>query len=275
MKKVYDYSWQDGKRLTVGKKPLIMGILNGTPDSFSDGGKYNSEAKAVAHLQEMTAEGADIVDVGVESTRPGHVQISTDEEIRRMEEILLPVLKEAKVPISVDTYRAATADFALSKGAHILNDIWGLTYDGEIAQVAAAYRVPVIIMHNQKDEKYHDIIEDMKAFFDNSINIALKNGIEEKNIWLDPGIGFGKNVEQNIYVLQNLEKLIREDFPFLLAPSRKRYLGALLQGIAADRRDVGTLATCLKGYTQGVDIFRVHNVEVHQQGFAVWQALEK
>lgn len=271
MKRIYNF--KKGKKLIIEKEPLIMGILNGTPDSFSDGGKYNTTKSAISHLKKMEKEGADIVDVGVESTRPGHTQISTKEEIARMKEILLPVIDEAKVPISVDTYRAETADFALSSGADILNDIWGLTYDSEIPKVAAKYNVPVIIMHNKNTEEYEDIILEMERFFDRSINIALKNGIKKENIWLDPGIGFGKNVEQNIFVLKNLHILVRDDFPFLLAPSRKRFLGYLLDDAPFLNRDIGTLSACIDGYFKGANIFRVHNVKIHKEGFKVINSL--
>ena len=196
-----NYQWSDGKTLELNDKTLIMGILNGTPDSFSDGGKYNTPEKAVAHAREMIAQGADIIDLGVESTRPGHTHISVAEEISRMEQLLGPVLEASTVPVSIDTYRAETADYALSHGAHILNDIWGLRYDRDIAAVAAKHNVPVIIMHNQNDTNYSDIIEDMKAFFFASVDIALKEGIKPQNIWLDPGIGFGKTGAQNIGVV--------------------------------------------------------------------------
>uniref|UniRef100_UPI00402AEE65 dihydropteroate synthase n=1 Tax=Veillonella magna TaxID=464322 RepID=UPI00402AEE65 len=178
------YKWSDGKQLQLEDSTLIMGILNGRPDSFSDGGRYNTTKAAVAHAKEMIAQGADVIDVGVESTRPGHTQISVDEEIERMKAILEPVLAVSTVPVSIDTYRAKSAEYALSKGAHILNDIWGLRYDRDMAAVAAQYNVPVIIMHNQNDTNYGDIIEDMKAFFFASVDIALKEGIKPQNIWL-------------------------------------------------------------------------------------------
>ena len=172
MFKKRNYTWNDGKTLTLQDKTLIMGILNGTPDSFSDGGKYNTVETAVAHAVDMIAQGADVIDLGVESTRPGHTQLTVKEELERLEMLLPPVLEASTVPVSVDTYRAETAEFALSKGAHILNDIWGLQYDSDIAAVAAAYKVPVIIMHNAVSNEYDDIIEDMKAFFFSSIDKA-------------------------------------------------------------------------------------------------------
>lgn len=267
------YKWSDGKQLQLDDSTLIMGILNGTPDSFSDGGRYNTTEAAVAHAKEMIAQGADVIDVGVESTRPGHTQISVDEEIERMKAILEPVLDVSTVPISIDTYRAKSAEYALSKGAHILNDIWGLRYDRDMAAVAAQYNVPVIIMHNQNDTNYGDIIEDMKAFFFASVDIALKEGIKPQNIWLDPGIGFGKTGAQNIEVLQRLGEITAYEYPVLLAPSRKRFIGTILNDIPANQRDEGTVAACITGIIQGVDMVRVHNVDMHKKALTVADVL--
>ena len=273
MFKYRKYNWQDGKQLELKDRTLIMGILNGTPDSFSDGGRYNTSDTAVAHAKEMIAQGADIIDVGVESTRPGHTQISVADEIERMKEILLPVLEASTVPVSVDTYRAETADFALSHGAHILNDIWGLKYDKDMAAVAAKYDVPVIIMHNQNGTDYDDIIDDMKAFFFSSVDLALKEGVKPQNIWLDPGIGFGKDYVQNVEVIQRLGEITVYEYPVLLAPSRKRFIGTILNDIPADQRDEGTVAACITGMIQGVDMVRVHNVEMHKRAITVTDVL--
>lgn len=267
------YKWSDGKQLQLDDSTLIMGILNGTPDSLSDGGRYNTTEAAVAHAKEMIAQGADVIDVGVESTRPGHTQISVDEEIERMKAILEPVLDVSTVPVSIDTYRAKSAEYALSKGAHILNDIWGLRYDRDMAAVAAQYNVPVIIMHNQNDTNYGDIIEDMKAFFFASVDIALKEGIKPQNIWLDPGIGFGKTGAQNIEVLQRLGEITAYEYPVLLAPSRKGFIGTILNDIPADQRDEGTVAICITGIIQGVDMVRVHNVDMHKKALTVADVL--
>lgn len=273
MFKYRKYNWQDGKQLELKDRTLIMGILNGTPDSFSDGGRYNTSDTAVAHAKEMIAQGADIIDVGVESTRPGHTQISVADEIERMKEILLPVLEASTVPVSVDTYRAETADFALSHGAHILNDIWGLKYDKDMAAVATKYDVPVIIMHNQNGTDYDDIIDDMKAFFFSSVDLALKEGVKPQNIWLDPGIGFGKDYVQNVEVIQRLGEITVYEYPVLLAPSRKRFIGTILNDIPADQRDEGTVAACITGMIQGVDMVRVHNVEMHKRAITVADVL--
>ena len=273
MFKYRKYNWQDGKQLELKDRTLIMGILNGTPDSFSDGGRYNTSDAAVAHAKEMIEQGADIIDVGVESTRPGHTQISVAEEIERMKDILLPVLEVATIPVSVDTYRAETADFALSHGAHILNDIWGLKYDKDMAAVAAKYDVPVIIMHNQNTTDYDDIIDDMKAFFFSSVDLALKEGVKPQNIWLDPGIGFGKDYAQNVEVIQRLGEITVYEYPVLLAPSRKRFIGTILNELPAEERDEGTVATCITGMIQGVDMVRVHNVEMHKRAITVADVL--
>ena len=273
MFKYRKYNWQDGKQLELKDRTLIMGILNGTPDSFSDGGRYNTSDAAVAHAKEMIEQGADIIDVGVESTRPGHTQISVAEEIERMKDILLPVLEVSTIPVSVDTYRAETADFALSHGAHILNDIWGLKYDKDMAAVAEKYDVPVIIMHNQNTTDYDDIIDDMKAFFFSSVDLALKEGVKPQNIWLDPGIGFGKDYAQNVEVIQRLGEITVYEYPVLLAPSRKRFIGTILNELPADQRDEGTVATCITGMIQGVDMVRVHNVEMHKRAITVADVL--
>lgn len=275
MFKYRKYNWQDGKQLELKDRTLIMGILNGTPDSFSDGGRYNTSDTAVAHAKQMIEHGADIIDVGVESTRPGHTQISVADEIERMKEILLPVLEVSTVPVSVDTYRAETAEFALSHGAHILNDIWGLKYDKDMAAVAAKYDVPVIIMHNQNHTNYDDIIDDMKAFFFSSVDLALKEGVKPQNIWLDPGIGigFGKDYAQNVEVIQRLGEITVYEYPVLLAPSRKGFIGTILNDIPADQRDEGTVATCITGMIQGVDMVRVHNVEMHKRAITVADVL--
>lgn len=273
MFKYRKYNWQDGKQLELKDRTLIMGILNGTPDSFSDGGRYNTSDTAVAHAKQMIEHGADIIDVGVESTRPGHTQISVAEEIERMKDILLPVLDVCTIPVSVDTYRAETADFALSHGAHILNDIWGLKYDKDMAAVAAKYDVPVIITHNQNTTDYDDIIDDMKAFFFSSVDLALKEGVKPQNIWLDPGIGFGKDYAQNVEVIQRLGEITVYEYPVLLAPSRKRFIGTILNELPADQRDEGTVATCITGMIQGVDMVRVHNVEMHKRAITVADVL--
>ena len=267
------YTWKDGKTLFLNNETLMMGILNGTPDSFSDGGQYNSVEGAVEHTLSMIRDGANVIDLGVESTRPGFTPLSVDEEIARLEELLQPVLDASTVPVSIDTYHAKTADYAMGKGAHIMNDIWGFHYDKDMAAVAAKHQVPVIIMHNSNDTNYGDIIEDMKAFFFAAVDVALKEGVQPQNIWLDPGIGFGKTADQNIEVMQRLGEITAYEYPVLLAPSRKRFIGEILGGVPAENRDEGTVAACITGVFQGVDMVRVHNVLMHKRALAVTDAL--
>ncbi len=270
------YTWCDGKRLEVTAKTLIMGILNVTPDSFSDGGRWNTAEKAQSHTREMTDAGADIIDVGAESTRPGGQPLTAEEEIERMKIFLPVVLGESSVPVSVDTYHWKTADYALHAGAHMMNDIWGLQYDhGEMAEVAGCHQVPVIVMHNKADTNYNgDVIEEMKIFFDKSLDIALQAGVKEENIILDPGIGFGKDGNQNMEVLRRLDELVRAfPCPWLLGVSRKRFIGAILD-LPAEERDEGTGAVGLWGIHKGCSILRVHNVPVAVRTAKVWDALK-
>ena len=262
MYKRRQYTWSDGKSLRLFDHTLIMGILNGTPDSFSDGGLHNTPEAAVTWTKQMIQDGADVIDLGVESTRPGCTPLSADEEIERLSVLLDPVLEASSV-----------ADYAFSKGAHILNDIWGLHYDPDMAAVAAKYRVPVIIMHNSNDTNYDDIIEDMKAYFFSAVDKALKEGVQPQNIWLDPGIGFGKTEEQNIEVLQRLGEITAYEYPVLLAPSRKRFIGSMLGGLPPEERDEGTVAACITGVFQGIDMVRVHNVLMHKRALAVADGL--
>lgn len=270
------YTWCDGKRLEVTAKTLIMGILNVTPDSFSDGGRWNTAEKAQSHTREMTDAGADIIDVGAESTRPGGQPLTAEEEIERMKIFLPVVLRESSVPVSVDTYHWKTADYVLHAGAHMMNDIWGLQYDhGEMAEVAGCHQVPVIVMHNKADTNYNgDVIEEMKIFFDKSLDIALQAGVKEENIILDPGIGFGKDGNQNMEVLRRLDELVRAfPCPWLLGVSRKRFIGAILD-LPAGERDEGTGAAGLWGIHKGCSILRVHNVSMAVRMAKVWDALK-
>lgn len=270
------YTWKDGKQLEVKNKTLIMGILNVTPDSSSDGGIWNTKENAVLHTKDMIADGADVIDVGAESTRPGCEMLTAEEEIDRLKMFLPFVLPVSTVPVSVDTYHWKTADYMLNAGAHIVNDVWGFQYDrGEMAKVAASYDVPVILMHNQLTEEYsNDIIEDLKCFLQKSVNIALKAGVKEKNIILDPGIGFAKDVNQNLEILQRLDELTKAfPYPWLLGASRKRLVGALLN-VPAKERDIGTGAIHLWGVLKGCSILRVHDVKTAAQLSKVWDILK-
>lgn len=271
------YTWRDGKKLVlIPGHASIMGILNVTPDSFSDGGTWNTENASVKHTLDMIHDGAEIIDIGAESTRPGGTALSPEDEWDRLSNFLPGILHVTTVPISVDTYHWQVARKAMAAGAHMMNDIWGFQYDdGEMAEVAAEFGVPVIIMHNQEDTNYKgDIIECMKAFFDKSIDIGLKKGVREENIILDPGIGFGKDGKQNIEVLKRLGELTGTfELPWLLGVSRKRFIGAVL-GTEAKDRDEGTAAVTIWGIEKGCAIHRVHNVRMVKRMCTMWEALE-
>lgn len=260
---VRHYHWKDGKSLTVGKRTLVMGVLNYTPDSFSDGGKWSNVDVALKHMEEMVADGADIIDIGAESSRPGFTPISAAEEIARLETILPRLVAACPVPISVDTYKAETAEYAMSTGAHIMNDIWGLQYapePGKMAAVAAKYGVPVVVMHNQEGTEYDDIIEDMKRFFIRSAIIADQAGMSQDQIITDPGIGFGKDFDQNVYVMKHLQELTALPYPMLLGTSRKGFIGKILDLPVTERME-GTGTTCVAGVLAGCTIVRVHDVK--------------
>jgi dihydropteroate synthase len=246
------------------ERTYIMGILNVTPDSFSDGGKYTSLEKALSHAVNMEKDGADIIDIGGESTRPGHTPLSTEEEIERVVPVIQAVREKISIPISVDTYKAETARAALEAGADMINDIWGAKKDPEIANVAAEYDVPIILMHNRKEEEAHysNIIDDMKRDLEESIDIALTAGVRKENIILDPGLGFAKSMEEHLYVMNHLEEFHTLGYPILLATSRKRFIGHVLD-LPPDERDIGTGATTCLGITKGIQMMRVHNVKLN------------
>lgn len=247
--------------LEIGKRTLVMGILNVTPDSFSDGGQFNSVSQGLNHAIAMIKANADIIDVGGESTRPGSETVEAKEEIKRV----VPVIEELKryinKPISVDTYKASVARAALEVGANIINDVWGLQKDPEIADVAAEFDVPVIIMHNQEGTDYDkDIMASMIDFFKKSLYIAKAAGIKDEKIILDPGIGFGKTVQQNLEVMNRLEELHVLGYPLLLGISRKSIIGKTLDLPAHDRLE-GTIALNAIGIQKGVEIIRVHDIK--------------
>ena len=249
------------KEIILGERTLVMGILNVTPDSFSDGGRYNNLDSAMKQAERLISEGADIIDVGGESTRPGHIQITSEEEISRVVPIIEKISKNLDTIISIDTYKYDVAKEAIKVGANIINDIWGLQYDnGEMAELVKKSNLPIIVMHNQNDEIYSkDIMLVLREFFEKTFKIADKYGIDRDTIILDPGLGFGKNVEQNIEVLSRLNEL--KDMGFiLLGASKKRFIGKLLNDLPFDERVEGTVATTVIGIERGVDIVRVHNV---------------
>ncbi|MBR1760794.1 MAG: dihydropteroate synthase [Schwartzia sp.] len=261
------YRFRDGKRLILGERTLVMGILNVTPDSFSDGGQWDTPEKALLHARQMVEDGADIIDVGAESSRPGFVPISAAEEIKRLRPFLETLLPNLPVPVSVDTFKAETAAMAAELGVHLLNDIWGLQYaeePGRMAETAARYDLPVVVMHNQAGTDYgKDLVEAMKDFFKESRRIAQAAGLPEEKLLLDPGIGFGKTAEQNLIVQRRLAELSEWDgkhWPILLGASRKSFIGAAL-GLPVEERMEATGAACVLGIAAGVGVVRVHDVK--------------
>lgn len=246
--------------LDYKKETFIMGILNVTPDSFSDGGKYNSIETAVEHAKRMVADGAKIIDIGGESTRPGYTRISDEEEISRVVPVIKALLKEVPAIISIDTYKSAVARAAIEAGAHMINDIWGAKKDPKIADVAAELKVPIILMHNREEKTYTNYFEEYLSDIAESIQIAKQAGVLEEHIIIDPGIGFVKNLNQSIETMQRLDELVELGYPVLLATSRKRMIGTILN-LPIDERVEGTAATCAYGVMKGCHIVRVHDVK--------------
>lgn len=267
MTAIRKYTFADGKTLTLGERTLVMGILNVTPDSFSDGGRYNTRDAMLHHMEEMVRDGADIIDLGAESSRPGFTPMPAAEEIERLLPFLDALVAECPVPISVDTFKAETAKVAAAHSAHMLNDIWGLQYaaePGAMAKVAADCGLPIVVMHNQAGKAYAgDIIASMQAFFRRSLALAEEAGVKRENIILDPGIGFGKDVAGNLEVLRRQRELLTidgEEYPLLLGTSRKSFIGATLD-LPVEERMEATGATCVLGIERGAGIVRVHDVK--------------
>jgi dihydropteroate synthase len=250
------------KTIQLGKKTCVMGILNVTPDSFSDGGKFDCFESAVEHAFQMAEEGADIIDIGGESTRPGHQAVPAEEEINRVIPIIKALKKDPsfKLPLSIDTYKASVAEAALAGGVEMLNDVWGLKADPDLAAVAARYRVPVCLMHNRKNTDYRDLMADILGELEESVNLALQAGIDEDKIIVDPGIGFGKDLKQNLEVMLHLGDFNNLGFPLLLGTSRKSMIGKTLD-LPVEERIEGTAATVAFGISAGADIVRVHDVK--------------
>jgi dihydropteroate synthase len=261
--------------LSLGR-PAVMGVLNVTPDSFSDGGHFLDPERAIAHARALVADGADILDIGAESTRPygGAVAVSADEEMRRLEPIL-PTVLGLGVPVSIDTMKAEIAAWALDAGAAIANDVWGLQRDDDMARVVAERNVPVIIMHNRAAaDPAIDIIADIAAFFTRSLAIADRAGIARGKIVLDPGIGFGKTPEQSIVALARLAELKRFGLPILVGASRKRFIDSVSPA-PPDRRIGGSIASHLFAVASGAAIIRVHDVAETVQALRVAAAIER
>ncbi|MDW7738582.1 MAG: dihydropteroate synthase [Bacillota bacterium] len=252
-----------GKQLLpIGKRTLVMGILNVTPDSFSDGGQFSAIDEAIKQAYKMALEGADLIDIGGESTRPGSEQVSAEEELRRIMPVIIALKRDKDfiLPISVDTYKAAVAEKALSAGVDMINDVWGLKADSELGKVTAHYDVPICLMHNRNDTNYNDLIFDILTELTDSIEIALEAGVRDENIIIDPGIGFGKDLQQNLEVMHNLGDFCKLGYPLLLGTSRKSMIGKTLN-LPVDDRLEGTAATVALGISAGADIVRVHDVK--------------
>lgn len=248
------------KNFDLGKRTIIMGILNLTPDSFSDGGEFNSIGNALRQVEKLIKEGADIIDIGGESTRPNHTPVTEEEEIRRVIPIIKAIREKYDIPLSIDTYKGKVAEEAIKVGVNLINDVWGLKKDSYMAKVAGKYNIPCCIMHNREDSNYNDdIINVMKKDLRQSIDLAIENGLSKENIILDPGIGFAKSYEDNLDVLNRLEELRDLGYPILLGTSRKSVIGNTLNLPPKERLE-GTLATTALGIVKGCDFIRVHDV---------------
>lgn len=243
-----------------GKKTIVMGILNVTPDSFSDGGKYNSIDQAVSRAKRLVSEGADIIDIGGESTRPGFEAVSIEEEIERVVPVISAIRKELDVPLSIDTYKSAVAEQAILAGANIVNDIWRCKADSQMPEVIAKYQTPVILMHNRDNKEYDDLMTNIIEDLRESISLVEDAGVAKENIWLDPGIGFAKSYEDNLTTMAHLDRLVALGYPVLLGTSRKSFIGMTLD-LEVDERLEGSLATVCYGVQKGCQIVRVHDVK--------------
>jgi len=268
------------------KTPVqLMGIVNVTPDSFSDGGRFVEHGAAIAHARKLVDDGAEFVDIGGESTRPGADLVSVDEELARV----LPIIKGLKDPrvpfdakISIDTRKAAVMSLAIEAGADIINDVSALQYDGDSLDVAARFDGPVILMHGKGDPKtmqnnpvYQDVVGEVREYLKQRIEACEQAGIERWRLVIDPGIGFGKTLQHNLTLLANLDQLSDLGVPLLLGASRKRFIGTLSGEERAERRAPGSIAAALAGVAQGVQILRVHDVKKTRQALDVWLAIEE
>lgn len=250
----------------------VMGILNVTPDSFSDGGKWNDRDRALRHVEEMLAEGADIIDVGGESTRPGYTLLPEEEEIARVVPVIEAVKKAFDVPVSLDTYKSKVASAGIAAGADLINDIWGLKYDEDMAEVIARSGLPCCLMHNRKSTDYRSFIDDVTRELGESLQLAEKAGIAGERIILDPGIGFGKTREQNLEILHHLDALRKLGYPLLLGCSRKSVIGLTLD-LPVEQRLEGTLVTTVIGVMNGCMFVRVHDVKENVRTVKMTEAI--
>ncbi|AAK80868.1 dihydropteroate synthase [Clostridium acetobutylicum] len=260
------------KDFILGERTYIMGILNVTPDSFSDGGKFNNLDNALKHAAKLIEDGADIIDIGGESTRPNHSSVDKNEELERVIPIIEAVSHEFDIPISIDTYKGEVAEAALESGAHLINDVWGFKKDTYMAKVAAKYDVPCCLMHNRENNDYSNFLQDVIDDLKESIDIAINAGVKPENIMIDPGIGFAKDFNQNLLLMNNLEKLNVLNFPILLGTSRKSMIGNILN-LPPNKRVEGTVATSVIGVVKGCDFIRVHDVLENKRACMVADAI--
>lgn len=250
----------------IGKKPYIMGILNVTPDSFSDGGSYRELDAALFHAEEMTENGADLIDVGGESTRPGYTAISPEEEIERVCPVIEAIKKRFDIPVTLDTYKVQVAEAGLSCGADMINDIWGFRNadNSGMAETVARYGAGAVLMHNRTEAAYGNLMQDIVSDLKQSLLIAEEAGVDKDRIILDPGVGFAKNVSENLSVIQHFEELTALGYPLLLGISRKSMIGLTLN-LPKDEREEGTIATSVIGLMKGCSFFRVHDVKKNRR----------
>ena len=257
----------------IGARAIIMGILNLTPDSFSDGGRFQSLDTALAQAKRMVAEGCDIVDVGGESTRPGATPVPEAEELKRVEPILVALAPVLGAPLAIDTYKAAVARRAAELGAILINDVWGLQHDSGMADAVAETETAVVIMHNRRQrDAAIDILSDIRRFFDRSLALAQAAGIPRERIILDPGVGFGKTSRQNVEAVARIGELRDYRLPVLIGVSRKSFLGSLVE-VGVEGRLIATLAANLAAAASGAAIFRVHDVAEHVAAFKVFDTI--
>lgn len=267
--------WQlaHGRFLDIGAKALVMGIVNATPDSFSDGGQFIDPERAVEQALRMLSEGASIIDVGGESTRPGATPVSPEQEQARILPVISALAKASDTLISVDTYREETARLAVAAGAHIVNDVWGLQREPGIADLAAETGAGLVIMHTGRErEKNPDVIADQFEFLEKSLQIARQAGVADNQILLDPGFGFAKDSEENLQLMVRLSELHALGFPLLVGTSRKRFVG-YVSGKDSEARDAATAATSVALRLKGAALFRVHNVAINADALAVADAI--
>ena len=260
------------KKFDTDHHTYIMGILNVTPDSFSDGGCYDSLDKSLYQVETMISQGVDILDVGGESTRPGYVQISIEEEIHRVAPVIDQIKKRFDIPISLDTYKSEVAYAGMQAGADMINDIWGLQYDEKMADIIAQGKLACCLMHNRKDTDYTLFMRDVYEDLEHSIALAKAAGIDDGKIMVDPGVGFAKSYEQNLEVIQNLSNLKELGYPLLLGVSRKSVIGLTLN-VPVEDRLAGTLALSAYGVMQGCSFLRVHDIKENKEVVTMLEAL--